>query len=134
VLEEVAVHRVTEFMGQRAHVIILAVIVEEHVGVNVIGPPLGVRARPFSVGGVDIQPPFRKSLARDFDVVPLPGVQARRGRAFPPPHTVVDIHVFHERTVQVVVMELSTPIMRATEPKVPVKRPEVAADIVHEAR
>jgi len=33
------VHRVTEFMGQRAHVIILAVIVEEHVGVNVIGPP-----------------------------------------------------------------------------------------------
>jgi len=46
---------------------------------------------------------------------------------------VIDVHVFHQRSVQVVVMQLIEPHHAGAEPEVAVERPEVVVDIVHEA-
>ncbi len=69
-VRKVALHRVPELVGQRAHVLVLAVVVEQHVGMNVVGAAVGVGAGPLAGRREQIDPPFGERALDGCLVIP----------------------------------------------------------------
>ena len=59
-VREVALHRVPELVRERADVVVLPVVVDQHVRVDVVGTALRVGARTLAVVGQQIDPSLRE--------------------------------------------------------------------------
>src|SRR5205823_12468369 len=66
---KIAVHGMAEFMGQRAHIIIFAVIVKQHIRMNIIDRAVGVSAGAFALAGKDVNPAFAKGFSSDSNII-----------------------------------------------------------------
>ena len=51
-------HRMSHFVGQCTHILILPVIVEQHVRMHIIPAVVAVRTRALSFGWIHIDPPL----------------------------------------------------------------------------
>ncbi len=102
---QITVHRVPHFMRERADVVVFALIVEQHVRVNVVRGAGGVRSRSFAFRGVHVDPSFAKRPLHDFRIV----LTQRRKRPHDGlPGFVVRVSsgtFFDQRHIQVVIVQ-----------------------------
>jgi hypothetical protein len=127
-----AVHRVPQLVRQGADVVVLPVVVQQHVGVDVVHGAVGVGARPLPLAGVDVQPPAGEASPGGLHVVGAErpqGVERERHRLLDP---VPEVHLPHQGGVQVVVVQLADLQDLPAEGKVTVERAEVGVDVLHE--
>ena len=81
----VALHRVPELVGQRADVVVLAVVVQQHERVDVVGAAVRVGAGALAFVGQQIDPALLEGAGDDAGVVGAERRERRRARASAPP-------------------------------------------------
>ena len=108
-IAEVGVHRVTRFVGERAHAVEIPVEVEQHVRVNVVGAPGGVRPRALSRRGMPVDPSTLERLAQRLGVSVAQGFHGGEHQTLRRIDAVIALRPRAERTMQIEVGQRSEP-------------------------
>ncbi len=133
-VREEAVHRVAELVRQGADVGVLAVVVQQHVRVDVVRGAVRVRARALAVVRVQIDPAFGEGALRAGRVFLAERRERIQHACFGFVGGVGQVDRGHERSIEVVVMQLRHLQHPLTEFEVAMKGREVVVDAVDEAR
>ena len=133
-VREVALHRVAQLVGQRADVGVLAVVVDQHVRVDVVRAAVRIGARALAVVRQQVDPALvERALDHRRVVRPERRDGAEHvllrllGRVF-------ELHRRHERRVEIVVVQLVDAHHPLAKLQVAVERRQVPVHAVDEAR
>ena len=132
-VRKVAVHRVPQFVGHRAHVVVLAVVVHEHVRMDVIGAAVRVGARPFAGVREEIDPSLVERPLQHRRVLGSERRQRREHVLLRFLRRVRQIDRADERRVQIVVVQLVEAHHPLPQFQVAVERRQRAIDAVDRA-
>ena len=118
-------------MGQRAHVVILPVVVKQHVGVNVVGRAVGVSPGGLTLVGIHVDPALRESAFRSRGVFGAKRGQSIQDVAFGHVDRIFGVDRRDERSIQIVIMEIGKLHHSFTEFQVSLKRWQIAIDALN---
>ena len=130
---EIALHRVAQLVGQRAHVVVLAVVVDQHVRVDA-EDAVRVGARTLAVVREQVDPALGECLldgGRVLVAERLHRVEHELLRVF---RRVREVHRRHERRVEIVVVQLVHAHHALAQLQIAMERGQVAVHALDEAR
>ena len=98
-----------EFVGQGAHVVILSVVVEKHVGVNVVGCAVGVRTGVLTFRWIHINPALGESALRSGGIFAAKRDESLQNVVFSDVYGILQVDRRDQRCIQIVIMKLAEP-------------------------